>query len=502
MHNYDVVIAGSGLGGLVCGAILSKNGFRVLVLEKNKQLGGCLQTFSRDKTIFDSGVHYVGGLEPGQNLYQVFQYLGIMDKLKLKRLDMDCFDRIAFADDPKEYKMAQGYEGFVQNLLQDFPGEEKALREYCDMLRHICAKFPLYNLRMGDFGEKESVLGMDAAAYIDGLSSNRKLTQVLAANSSLYAGVRGKTPMYVHALVLNSYIESSWKCLNGGSQIGKWLTRVIMENGGTLLKHKEVKRIVAQGHEVQYVETADGERYSGKNYISNIHPANTLDMLESDVIRQAYRSRIKNLENGNGALMVNAVLKPGYFPHMNYNFYYHDVDDVWCGHDYSGESWPYNYSMFITPDTKDQRFANGLSILAYMNIRELEPWKDTFNTVLNESSRGADYDAFKKEKAERLLDVVERRFPVLRQCIQSYTVATPLSFRDYIGTSDGSMYGVLKDCNDPLRTFISARTKLNNLFLTGQNLNLHGILGVTMTALLTCGELLDMEKLLHEINEA
>ncbi len=141
MHKYDVVIAGSGLGGLVCGAILSKNGYRVLVLEKNKQIGGCLQTFSRDKTIFDSGVHYVGGLEPGQNLYQVFQYLGIMDKLKLKRLDMDCFDRIAFRDDPKEYKMAQGYEGFIANLLQDFPREEKALREYCDMLKYICGKF-------------------------------------------------------------------------------------------------------------------------------------------------------------------------------------------------------------------------------------------------------------------------------------------------------------------------------------------------------------------------
>ncbi|WP_126246940.1 phytoene desaturase family protein [Chitinophaga rhizosphaerae] len=499
MHKYDVVIAGSGLGGLVCGAILSKNGYRVLVLEKNKQIGGCLQTFSRDKTIFDSGVHYVGGLAPGQNLYQVFKYLGIMDKLKLKRLDMDCFDRIAFRDDPREYKMAQGYEGFIENLLHDFPGEEKALREYCDMLKHICGKFPLYNLRMGDYGEKESVLGMDAATFIEGLSGNKKLTAVLGANSSLYAGVRGKTPMYVHALVLNSYIESSWKCLNGGSQIGKWLTRVILENNGTLLKHKEVKRIVAGGRDVEYVETADGERYHGKYFISNIHPANTLDMLESDVIRQAYRSRISTLENGNGCLMLNAVLKPGLFPHMNYNFYYHDVEDVWSGHDYSEDAWPLNYSMFITPDPKDHRFANSCSILAYMNIRELEPWKHTFNTVSNEGPRGEDYEAFKKRKAEKLLDIVERRFPVMRQCIQSYSVATPLSFRDYIGTNDGSMYGILKDCNDPLRTFISARTKLNNLFLTGQNLNLHGILGVTMTALLTCGELLDMEKLLHEI---
>lgn len=502
MHNYDVVIIGSGLGGLTCGAILSKNGYKVCVLEKNKQIGGCLQTFSRDKTVFDSGVHYVGGLEPGQNLHQIFKYLGIMDKLNLKRLDMDCFDRVAFHDDPKEYKMAQGYEQFIQGLLQDFPGEEKALREYCNMLRHICDKFPLYNLRMGGFEEKETVLGIDAAEYINSLSSNRRLTEVLAGNNPLYAGVEGKTPMYVHALVLNSYIESSWKCVNGGSQIGKWLARSILENGGTILKHRQVKRIVAEGKDVQYVETATGERFTGTNFISNVHPSVTLDMLESDTIRQAYRTRIKSLENSNSAIMVNAVLKPGMFPHMNYNYYYHGVDSVWGSHYCPEDNWPGSYAMFISPEAKDHRFANALSIMSYMNISEVEQWKDTFNTVSSEMSRGADYEAFKKDRAEKVLDMVEKRFPVLRQCIQSYYVATPLSFRDYIGTEDGSMYGIMKDSQDPLRTFISPRTKLSNLYLTGQNLNMHGILGVSMSALVTCAELLDFEKLLHEIKMA
>lgn len=502
MHNYDVVIIGSGLGGLTCGAILSKNGYRVCVLEKNQQIGGCLQTFSRDKTVFDSGVHYVGGLAPGQNLYQVFKYLGIMDKLQLKRLDMDCFDRIAFNSDRHEYKLAQGYQLFIHNLLKDFPGEEKALREYCHMLRHICDKFPLYNLRMGGFEEKESVLGINAAEYIDSLTSNERLKQVLAANNPLYAGVKDKTPMYVHALVLNSYIESSWKCVNGGSQIGKYLSRVITENGGVLLRYKDVKRIVAEGHDVQYVETAAGERYTAKNFISNAHPANTLDMLESDVIRQAYRSRIHSLENSNSTLMVNAALKPGMFPHMNYNYYYHDIDDVWGGHEYTEDTWPRNYSMFVSPDPKDHRYANGLSILSYMNMKEVEPWMDTFNTASSEASRGEDYEEFKRRKAEKVLDMVEKRFPIIRQCIKNYYVATPLSFRDYIGTKDGSMYGVLKDSKDPLRTFISARTKLSNLYLTGQNLNMHGILGVTMSAVVTCSELLDAEKLLHEIKMA
>lgn len=79
-------------------------------------------------------------------------------------------------------------------------------------------------------------------------------------------------------------------------------------------------------------------------------------------------------------------------------------------------------------------------------------------------------------------------------------MATPLTYRDYQGTADGSMYGIEKNWTDPLKTFIAPRTRLTNLLLTGQNLNLHGVLGVTLSALLTCGEIIDIAQLLKEIN--
>ena len=69
---YDIVIIGGGLGGLQCGYILAKNGLNVCVLEKNPVLGGCLQSYRRrgaECTLeFDSGMHYVGGLDQGQPL--------------------------------------------------------------------------------------------------------------------------------------------------------------------------------------------------------------------------------------------------------------------------------------------------------------------------------------------------------------------------------------------------------------------------------------------------
>ena len=109
---------------------------------------------------------------------------------------------------------------------------------------------------------------------------------------------------------------------------------------------------------------------------------------------------------------------------------------------------------------------------------------------------------FKKHKAAKLINLVEQKFPQLSECIQSYYTATPLSFRDYIGTSDGSMYGVVKDYKNPIQSFISPRTKIPNLYLTGQNLNLHGILGAAMSGLLTSTVFLGSEDIITKISNA
>src|SRR4051812_25106247 len=114
---FDVLIIGSGMGGLVCADMLGREGYRVCVVEKNKQLGGSLQTYVRDKVIFDSGVHYLGGLDEGQNLYQIFKYIDIIDKLKLQKQNSDAFDKIMIDNDPVEYPQAQGYENFIKQLL-------------------------------------------------------------------------------------------------------------------------------------------------------------------------------------------------------------------------------------------------------------------------------------------------------------------------------------------------------------------------------------------------
>ena len=502
MSKYDAVVIGSGMGGLVCATIMAKEGYKVCVIEKNKQVGGTLQTYARDKVIFDSGVHYVGGLDKGQNLYQLFQYLGIMDKVKIRKLDEDAFDSVAFADDPKVYKFAQGYEPFIESLSKDFPGEEGAINKYCEAIKETCAMFPLYNLRHGNFMDKSSVLELDTKSYIESLTPNVKLQNVLAGSNLLYAGQAYKTPFYVHALIINHYIESSYRFVDGGSQIARYLTKEIVSRGGIVLRDSKVIRLVEEDGKIQYAETVQGKKIYGDKFISNIHPHRTIELTQTEILKKAYRNRVKSLENSISTFCVNVVMKKGTFPYLNRNFYCFTEDNAWSAINYTEENWPNGYAMFFVASSRVTDFAEGVTVMAYMRFDEVKQWADTFNTVSEDDDRGPEYEEFKLRKAEILFKDVEKRFPGFRQCIKSYYVATPLTWRDYIGTDDGSMYGIVKDYQEPMKTFISPRTKIPNLFLTGQNLNLHGLLGVTVSAIVTCSEIFGSEYLLKKINEA
>ena len=503
MQQYDVVIVGSGLGGLACGTILAKEGYKVCILEKNKQIGGNLQTYVRDRVIFDSGVHYVGGLDKGQNLYQLFRYLGIMDKLKIRKMDEDVFDAILFKGDPVIYKYAQGYENFIATLLKEFPKEEGALRKYCEVIKDVCSKFPLYNLRNGGgLFEKIDALEIDTKTFIESITNDKKLQCVLAGNNLLYAGAAYKTPLYVHALIVNSYIESSYRFVDGGSQIARYLHREILIRGGKIIKHVKIVKFKEEEGQITYVENDKGEKFFGKMFISNVHPAQTMEMIESPVIKKAFRSRIKGLENSISTFYANVVMKKDTFRHLNHNYYYFDEMDPWGVLNYTQKNWPLGYALFFATSSKTTEYTEGVTIMGYMRFEDVKKWQHTFNTVTDEVSRGEDYEAFKKEKAEILFDYVERQFPGFKASIKSYTTATPLSARDYIGTEDGSLYGLIKDFREPLKTFISPKTKITNLYLTGQNINLHGVLGVTVSSVLTCAQIVGMDHLIQEIKNA
>ncbi|MCG2430652.1 phytoene desaturase family protein [Aequorivita xiaoshiensis] len=503
-EKYDVVIIGSGLGGLVSAIILAKEGYSVCVLEKNQQFGGNLQTFSRNKTIFDTGVHYIGGLSEGQNLNRYFKYLGILDDITLKKMDEDGFDRITFDNDPTEYKYAQGYERFKKTLLEEFPEEEKAIDAYCNKMKETCDFFPLYRLKLGKpYYENTSLFEVKIKDFIDSITDNKKLQAVLGGSNLLYAGEGERTPLYMHALSVNSYIESSYRCINGGSQITKALLARLRENGGKAFKRHEVTKFVTEDGQVSAVEIANGKTIKGDIFISNVDPKMTLQMIGENHFRKSYTKRIENIESTIAAFSLYLVLKPKSFKYLNHNYYhFKDYNAIWDAHKYTEESWPevYMASMGIKKD--EDEYGDNLTVMTYMRFEEMEPWINTFNTAADKNERGQTYEEFKQQKAEVVIQELEKKFPNIRDCIEAVYASTPLSYRDYIGCNKGSMYGFVKDANSPLKSFVSSRTKIKNLYFTGQSLNMHGILGVTISGVVTCSEILGGEYLLNKILEA
>jgi len=495
MDKFDVVIIGSGLGGLQCGDILSREGFKVCIVEKNNQIGGSLQNFVRKNCIFDVGGHYAGSLGEGQILHRFFKYFGIIDKLKLKRLDIDGFDIINFENDHNDYKYSQGYDNFINSLSESFPEERENLISYCNKLKEISKNLPLFNLEeIKSPIIDSSYFKVSTADFIKSFTKNIKLQNVLAGTNLLYAGVPNKTPMYVHSIINNSFIESAWRFVDGTSQITELLKENIINNGGTILTNSTASHILFEGHDMKYLRLSNKNLLETKYIISNIHPAETLQLLDSDKIRKAYKSRINNLENTISVFTIYIVLKKNTFKYLNKNYYYYKNTNVWTTSTYNENNWPESF-LFLTPaNTKSDEYADCITVMAYMKYNEFSKWENT-----SIEKRGEEYKTLKKEKAEKLLDLIEKKFPGLRSKIESYYTSTPLTYRDYIATKQGSLYGILRDCNEPLKSEILPRTKIPNLFLTGQNVNMHGVLGVTIGSLKTCGEILGLNYLLNKI---
>ena len=491
---YDILVIGSGLGGLVSALILAKEGLKVGVLEKNNQYGGNLQTFSRDKLIFDTGVHYLGGLSPKQNLYQYFSYLGIMEHLKLQKMSENAFDKIIFGNDALEYPHAQGYDNFVAQLSQFFPDEKDSLIHYCNKIQKVCNQFPRCNL-VGKEKYDDDLLHINAQEFIQSITSNKKLQAVLAGSNFLYAGSNNKTPLYVHALTVNSYIQSSYRCINGGSQISKLLIKELRKFGAEVFKHSEVTTsCFDENGTMTSVKTKKGKEFFAKKFISNIEIQKTIDLIGEKHFKKSFVHRVRDMEPITSCFSVYLVLKPKSLPVFNHNYYYfHSEDDVWTSSDYQEKTWPESFMLSCTPCKKNPKFAESITILTYMNYNEVQQWENTENTVAEPDERGVDYESFKKNKAQKILELVSPKLLGLKDSIDKVYTSTPLSYRDYIGSYRGNMYGYVKDSHHPLKTMISPKTKIENLFLTGQSINLHGILGVTIGAFVTCSEILGKE---------
>lgn len=493
MSKKKVVIIGSGFGGLASAVVLLKNGYDVTVLEQGRQIGGCLQCFSRNGVKYETGMHFIGSAKPDQTIGAVFRYLEIDDNVRLSQLDETCYNVISIGG--KEYPMANGREAFIDRLAQFFPDQRKNLETYFDLVEQVASASTLHTLK---HAEADNVINNDSFTtsinqVISSVVTDPLLANVLVGDLPLYSAQRDKTPFATHAFIRDFYDQSAFRIVGGSDMLAKALASTISRYGGQILKGKKVTAVKCDDTHAIGVEV-NGAEFVPCNYVvSDIHPIRTLELLDTRLIRPAYRNRVNNMPQTEGCFTLYVHFKKGRIPYMNHNYFaYNDIP--WGCEDYDKQSWPKGWLYMHFCNEDKQTFAESGEIISYMNINDVLPWKGT-----NVGRRGQDYEAFKLDKAHKLMQSVELVFPGFSDAVEDFHTSTPLTYLDYTGTANGSMYGIAKDINAGVGSRISYRTKVSNLFLTGQNVNSHGLLGTMVGTIVTCSAFVPSDKIYNQI---
>lgn len=296
----SAVIIGGGLGGLFTGAILSKEGVDVTVIEKNAILGGGLQSFVRFGEVFDTGMHVIGGMQPGGNIRRICEYLGVFDKVHIKDVDPETTDTLYFAEDKKSYHISQGKTEFVNALSKDFPAEKENLTAYVDALYNIVDELDMFYLKpSADFIFVHSEEFMMAANdFISKYIRDPKLCNILAYMNPLYGGRKNMTPAYIHALISVLYINGPSRFAGGSYLFANTLRDCIIENNGKVICGDGVKAITTEDRMVTGVRTEKGFEFTADWYISAIHPCTLFKLMEDpSVFPKAYRNRLNEIPN-------------------------------------------------------------------------------------------------------------------------------------------------------------------------------------------------------------
>lgn len=497
MKKYDVIIIGSGLGGLECAYILARRGMSVLVLEQAAHPGGCMQSYQRGGMDFDTGFHYVGGLAEGQSMYDIFKYMGLME-LPWQRLDADGFDRVHLCG--RNFRFPEGFDEFERYMSYCFPRQKKALHDYVELLR-MTARQEREMLRTRQYDKDwfADMAGRGAWEYLSNFIDNPLLVNILSGASLKTELHRDTLPLFSFLHANSSYIESSWRLKGGSGQIVDTLCRGIRSQGGEIICRAKATRLIELGGNISQVVCSDGNTHEAKFFISAIHPAHTVALLPDSLsggkspsqTLSRYSRRISSLGNTGGMFTVSLRMKPETLRYFNWNQYVYAIKDVWSSPMYDPDVRRMLISCRVPED--DSGYARQVDLLTPSCWSDWQAWQD-------KTSRHGDeeYQNMKDVMAMQCIKMFRHSLKNdlgqpelacnLSDCIESWHTSTPLTWHDYTLTPQGSAYGIRKDWHSPLTTFLSPRTPIPNLLMTGQNLALHGVHGVTMTAVMTCGE--------------